>query len=158
MEAMRSRDKYNERVSVALGRSRQAEGLVAFAAIATLVLVATIPLALEARLCAVSWTGGFAWIALGRLRAPRRLEVERSGAVAVDGDAGVLRDGAFVAPWLTIVRWRPTGAWWDRTLVVTPDRLSPEDFRRLRVLLRWWRPPTGDVTGTQSVSALGEDM
>ena len=121
------------------------------ATIATLALVGAIPLALEAQLCAIAWTGGFAWIALGRLRAPRRLEVDASGMVSLDGLAGLLRDGAFVAPWLTIVRWRPHGAWWDRTLLVTPDRLSAEDFRRLRVLLRWWRPPRYPASPTEEM-------
>jgi hypothetical protein len=137
MEAMRSGDKYNERVAVTLARSPLAEGFVAVATMATLVLVAAIPLALEARLCAIAWTGGFAWIALGRLRASRRLEVDAAGEVVVDGVAGRLRDGAFVAPWLAIVRWRPNGARWDHTLLVAPDRLSAEDFRRLRVFVRW---------------------
>lgn len=145
MEAMQSRDKYNERVSVLLGRSLQAEGFVAAAAIGTLALVAAIPLALEAQLCAIAWTGGFAWIALGRLRAPRRLEMDRSGAIAVDGRAGVLRDGSFVAHWLTIIRWRPAGAWWDRTVLVAPDRLSEGDFRRLRVLLKFGDRPLGPL-------------
>jgi hypothetical protein len=35
------------------------------------------------------------------------------------------------------VRWRPAGAWRDRSLLVAPGMLGAEDSRRLRVLLRW---------------------
>ena len=50
---------------------------------------------------------------------------------------GRVQDGSFVAPWLTIVRWRPEGARFDRTFLLVPGMLDPEAFRRLRVLLRW---------------------
>jgi hypothetical protein len=42
-----------------------------------------------------------------------------------------------VAPWLTIVRWRPEGAWFDRTVPLLPGMLDEEMFRRLRVVLRF---------------------
>ena len=57
-----------------------------------------------------------------------------------DGDGrlheGVVRDGSFVSPWLTIVRWRPHGSWRDRTLVILPDMLEAEPFRAFRVQLK----------------------
>ena len=53
------------------------------------------------------------------------------------GRSGVLRAGSFVAPWLTVVRWRPDRAWFDRTFVLLPGMVDGESFRRLRVLLRW---------------------
>jgi len=74
--------------------------------------------------------------------AARRFAVDLSGGVevepAVGGQvAGRLADGSFVAPWLTIVRWRPDGARFDRTILVAPDAVEAGDFRRLRILLRW---------------------
>jgi hypothetical protein len=42
-----------------------------------------------------------------------------------------------VAPWLTIVRWRPDGARRDGTVLLLPDMAEAEALRRLRVLLRW---------------------
>jgi len=137
MEAMRARDKYNERVVVALTRSRLAEGFVAVAALATLALVAAIPLAHAAKLAAVGWIGVHALVALRRLRTRSSVELDSSGAVRIDGREGQLRGGAFVAPWLTVLRWRPEGAWKDRSLLVAPDMLGADEFRRLRVLLRW---------------------
>jgi hypothetical protein len=49
---------------------------------------------------------------------------------------GRLEPGSFVAPWLTLVRWRPAGARFDRTVLVAPAMAQPEAFRRLRVRLR----------------------
>ena len=50
---------------------------------------------------------------------------------------GRLQPGSFVAPWLTVVRWRPVEGWHDRTVLVLPDMLERERFRGLRVALRW---------------------
>ena len=52
---------------------------------------------------------------------------------------GELRDGSFVAPFLTIVRWRPRHARFDRSIVILPDMLERDAFRRLRVALKWSR-------------------
>ncbi len=69
-----------------------------------------------------------------RLRGGRELEVRFAGGRRI---AGSVRDGSFVAPWLTIVLWRPPGAWIDRAVLILPGMVGNEDFRRLRVLLRW---------------------
>ncbi len=37
------------------------------------------------------------------------------------------------------VVWRPDGARWSRTVLIVPDMLPAEDFRRLRVMLRYAR-------------------
>jgi len=133
---MRSSDKYSDGVGIDLRRSRLAEGFVATGAAATLVLAWATPLAVELQVPAILWIGVAALRALHRLRATARVRVERSGEVQVDGIGGELRDGSFVAPWLTVVRWRPRGAWLDRALLIAPDMLDADDFRRLRVLLR----------------------
>ena len=44
---------------------------------------------------------------------------------------------SFVSPVLTILNLAVAGAWLPRSLVVAPDALPPEEFRRLRVWLRW---------------------
>ncbi|HEX3096079.1 MAG TPA: protein YgfX [Usitatibacter sp.] len=74
--------------------------------------------------------------------APRAIAVRVSGEVAVQDCAGEwvrgeLRDGSFVAPWLTIVRWRPEGRRFDRTVLLMRGMAPDDEFRRLRVLLRW---------------------
>ncbi len=142
MEAMRSRDKYSDGVAVTLRRSRMAEGFVATSALATLLLVWATPLALELQLTAIGWVGVFALHALRRLRSVTWLQATRSGEVQVEGIGGELRHGSLVAPWLTVLRWRPQGAWFDQTLLLAPDMLDADGFRRLRILLRFGdRPP-----------------
>ncbi len=65
------------------------------------------------------------------------VEVRVAGSPA---RAGRLVDGSFVAPWLTVVRWRPEGARRVRTLVLLPDMAGEQALRRLRVILRWGGP------------------
>ena len=48
-----------------------------------------------------------------------------------------VRPGSFVAPWLTVVRWRPAGGRLDRTLVLLPDAAGSREMRNIRVILRW---------------------
>ena len=73
-------------------------------------------------------------------RAARHLRID-SGSVEIEDGAGclragTLRPGSFVAPWLTIVRWRPEGARFDRTLPLLPGMAEAQALRRLRVVLR----------------------
>lgn len=53
--------------------------------------------------------------------------------------AGHVRSATFVHPWFTSVVWRPDGAWRSRSVPLLPDMLGSDDFRRLRVLLRYGR-------------------
>ncbi len=53
--------------------------------------------------------------------------------------AGHLRSATYVAATLTTLVWRPDGTWRSRAILVLPDMLPPEDFRRLRILLRYAR-------------------
>lgn len=74
--------------------------------------------------------------------ATRRCVVDLAGHVEWEGSDGSVRHGrlvpgSFVAPWLVVIHWRPAGAWWTRTQLVAPDAVHPDDFRRLRILLRW---------------------
>ena len=150
---MRPRDKYSDGVGVTLRRSWLAEGFVAAGAAATLLLTWATPLAAELQVPAILWIGVAALRAFRRLRAAAWVRVERSGEVQVDGIGGELRDGSFVAPWLTVLRWRPGGAWLDRTLLIAPDMLDAEDFRRLRVLLRLGNEKGPAEAGPDRVSA-----
>jgi toxin CptA len=112
------------------------------AALATLALVFAMPLAaaLQAPLA----------LLVAALAARARVSMRRVRSVRVDGErgmvveewggacySGVVRDGSFVAPWLTLVRWSPHGARFDRTVLILPGMLAPDAYRRLRVLLRW---------------------
>ena len=57
-----------------------------------------------------------------------------------------LLGSSFVAPYLTVLELKPleTTRWWHRlhahSVVILPDAVDSEEFRRLRVLLRWkWK-------------------
>jgi toxin CptA len=122
--------------------SGAARAFLAAAAGTTLALVIFVPFPDEARALAFAWVIALAWHAHGRLGAVSALRLDCDRAIAVR-DAhgrwrvGEIRDGSFVAPWLTIVRWRPHGARFDRTLAILPDMLPGEAMRRIRVILRW---------------------
>ncbi len=69
----------------------------------------------------------------------------RITVTAFDGRsrAGSILDDSFVGAWLTTIVWQPDGVpWWQPApaIVVLPDMLAPEEFRRLRVALRYGRP------------------
>ena len=93
---------------------------------------------------------GWAWVAfrVGALRrgawAVAALTLAHDRMVIVcrgDGTlvAGHVRSATYVGALFTSIVWRPDGAWWSRAVLVLPDMLPPEDFRRLRVLLRYSR-------------------
>jgi hypothetical protein len=83
------------------------------------------------------------------------LELTADGGVAVAGPTGEwmaarLGTAAVPAPWLAIATLRD-GAGRRRPVVVLPDALDREAFRRLRVWLRW--APVPGPTGTDSTHA-----
>lgn len=115
---------------------------------ATLALLVVTPLEAPSRLAAMLAVAALALEGLERVvllrgrRAVRRFRLQRDGGIEVEAPsgarrAGAVRPGSFVAPWLTVVRWRAEGGWRDRTILLLPDMVEAEAFRRLRVLLRW---------------------
>jgi toxin CptA len=75
--------------------------------------------------------------------------------------ACTLLGSSFVAPYLTVLDLNPlkidkTGAsprqlsqyfYFSRSVVILPDGINPEEFRQLRVLLRWkWRNQRGELS------------
>ena len=115
--------------------------LLALAALATVGLVAALPWSAPLRACIALGVAGLALREHRGLLAVRTLRIGGDGRVSVvSGDGrsreGRLEDGSFVAPWLTLVRWRPDRARFDRTVLVAPGMARREAFRRLRVRLR----------------------
>jgi hypothetical protein len=79
------------------------------------------------------------------------LELRQDGSVAVQDQQGRWSEArvlgsSFVSPVLTILNLKVAGARLRRSVVVAPDSLPPDDFRRLRVWLRWRRAPTNAGT------------
>lgn len=48
-----------------------------------------------------------------------------------------LLPSSVVTPWLTVLNLREQGKRWPRALVIVPDRVDADLYRRLRVWLRW---------------------
>jgi hypothetical protein len=137
-------------VSVELGASKIAGVGIGALALATLAVVYALPLAAwqqsAATVAIAGWAlGAFrivalrrgAWAVTGLTLAHDRNVVLRMG----DGRlvAGHVRASTYVGALLTSVAWRADGARWSRAVLVLPDMLPAEDFRRLRVLLRYAR-------------------
>ena len=48
-----------------------------------------------------------------------------------------LLGSSFVAPYLTVLNLKPAEGFFTRSVVILADSIDAEEFRRLRVLLRW---------------------
>lgn len=59
---------------------------------------------------------------------------------------------SYVGPRLTTIVWRPDGARRVKTLVVMADTFAADDFRRLRVALRYGRAAAAEA-GISGVDA-----
>lgn len=49
-------------------------------------------------------------------------------------------DSSFVTPWLTVLHLKPAQRWLPVHVVLLPDMLDADEFRRLRVWLKWAQP------------------
>jgi toxin CptA len=118
--------------------------------LATCLVVSTLPLhpwvAAPSIVAIAAWT--IERICVVALRAgPRAVRsFELRGdltVVVVSGDgtacAGRVHRDSYVGARLTTIVWRPYGRWRLRTIVLLPDMLPADGFRRLRVLLRYGR-------------------
>jgi len=148
MDTAQSGNKYSEaHVALALAPSRPAACAIAGAAAATLALLAFTPGPAGVRILAATWVACAALEAIhsrALLRGPRAVRSLRLAGREIEAEdgngrlrGGELRPGSFVAPWLTVVRWRPRGAWFDRSIALLPGMVDADAFRRLRVILRW---------------------
>jgi len=139
-EAMGTSNYIEPDVAFTLEPSRRLAAFVVLAAAATASLLAAMPLPGGAAGAAAAWCVLASAHALARHAVRRRVHVLGGRSIEVDGVAGEIVAGSFVAPWLTIVRWRPASSRLVRTVVVLPDMLEAASFRALRVVLRWAPP------------------
>jgi len=147
MDAASGSFKYSDAVELHLLPSRIAAIGLFLAGGATLAVLYPLPLSSVwhwTAAAAVVGLTGEALLTVAARRGPRGvswLRLDRWGALTVRCGglvrSGIVQPRCFVAPWLTLVRWRPEGAWFDRTFVVLPDMADADAFRRMRVLLKW---------------------
>lgn len=136
---------------VRLRRSRLLGGMVVAVALIGLLAVSAMPWPLQIRIMLGAVT---ALVAIQVIRAlsPRveALRIDCDGHLTCQaiGESGFvpahLLPGATVHPWLTVLHLAIEDDAW--LLVVAPDSVAPEEFRRLRVWLRW-RAVVSDVSG-----------
>lgn len=138
------------RLHLAPEHSRCLAGASLAGGIATAALMCTLTLPWWVFAAALMWCGvttsAAVYSSLHRLPALLVLGADRR--VAVTGRAGATRDGdvrdaTYVGGWLIALVWRPDGAWWSSACVVLPRVLSAAERRRMRVWLRYGRPPAG---------------
>ena len=128
-------------------RSLRAVALVTAMHGATTMLLVALPLPVSVRIAGaamIALAGALAvWRIAGRC-APASLRVGVDGRIAIarrDGrmEAGEVLADSYVGRRLTTIVWRPDGAHRVRTLLILADTFPEEDFRRLRVVLRYGR-------------------
>jgi hypothetical protein len=137
-------------VHVVLGPSRIVGAGIGLAALGALAIVFLLPADAWQQalgvLVVVTWAAASFWVvALRRSRfsiaelrlAPDLVLVVHRG----DGrlTAGHVRSSTYVGAWVTSIVWRADGAFRSRAILIVPDMLPAEDFRRLRVMLRYAR-------------------
>jgi len=147
MDAASGSFKYSDAVELRLAPSRIAALGLVLAGTGTIAVLLQLPLSPVWYWAAVVGVVGLtaeALLTVAARRGPwgiRGMRLDRWGAITVRAGrafrSGVVQPRCFVAPWLTIVRWRPQGARFDRTFLVLPDMADAEAFRRVRVLLKW---------------------
>jgi toxin CptA len=83
------------------------------------------------------------------------IEVKDQQTAAILGRDHVWRDArilgtSYVTPALTVLNVRVEGERLPRHVVLVPDNIQEQEFRRLRVLLRWRRPAADDTSGVNA--------
>jgi hypothetical protein len=147
-------------VRVTRAPSRFACWLIALLAMVTCAVVGTLPLPplvlSLASAIIVAWAVDRI-VVVGLRQGPRAVRAfELRGDLSLivafaDGAAcaGRVRPASYVGARLSTIVWRPYGRWRSRAILILPDMLAPDDFRRLRVLLRYAR---SDVAHTAPAS------
>jgi hypothetical protein len=144
------------RLRLELRPSRIAGAAIVIGTVATAALMLVLPLDPWWTAATLLAIGGVAARALGSCigrGAPRLLIVSgdrRLAVIARDGRScdGSILDDSYVGASITTIVWRPDPAPWytpARAIVVLRDSLAADDFRRLRVLLRYGQPAVDNV-------------
>ena len=130
-----------ESVTCEIKYSGAAIGALLAAVVGTEALLIAIPLAGGVRAACMAYVFLQAARACDALLATTalRLDLDRRVEIRFRGQwrPGVVRDGSFVLPWLTILRWRPEGGRFDLAVMLVPAMASDESLRKIRVLLRF---------------------
>lgn len=137
-------------VDVVLAPSRIALVAIGAAAAVTVLATLTLPWPAWSTTAAVAailgWTTDCARVVALRRgsRAVQSVQIEAGPRIRVRFGDGTTRAGRIeprtcVTSWITTLVWRPDGARFARSVLILPDMLPAETFRRMRVVLRYGR-------------------
>jgi hypothetical protein len=137
------------RIDVELKPPRMAMTLVALAHAGTAALLLWLPLPTdvgEGGAAIVVLCGCLVLLRRGGRHAAVALRVGLDRRIAVRARDGTVCEGtihpdSYVGARLATIVWRPDGSRWPRTLLVIAGTLDGEEFRRLRVALRYGAEP-----------------
>jgi hypothetical protein len=144
--------KHPQRLRLEPAPSRIAGAAIVVACAATIALIAAMSMPIAATIGCVAAVlsvlvtslrhcSGRGVPALVHVGIDRRIAVtDRTGR----SRAGAILDDSYVGAALTTIVWSADrDRWWRpaRTIFIVPDSLPPDDFRRLRVVLRYGCPP-----------------
>ena len=141
-------------ITIGLHRSRFIGRVLLIATALAVVAVFFTPLDLEFRLALTACIFVAVLVAWYRLSLPMPvIRLEPDGSIRLfsklNGEVGAARllPGVIAHPWLTVFRLRQESG--DTVvLIATVDSMTPQDFRRLRIFLRWrasFKPADEDV-------------
>lgn len=139
------------KLRIAIGPSRLLAAVLGIAHIAALLVTVVIALPtwvkfLIAMVLVTSGTWSILRLALQRgSSAIVELEAGEGGRISCRTRDGRSREGqvltsSFVSPWLTVLNLHLGGTARAKHVLILPDNVEEDAFRRLRVLLRWSRP------------------
>jgi toxin CptA len=136
-------------LSIALHPSRHLAAVLAAAHLAAVAAFATLGLPLWAvtGICAALAVNGWRAARMALLRESESiiaLEARGENGLPYRTRAGVWQESrllptSYVSPWLTVLNLESKGTRRVRHVVILPDAIDGEDFRRLRAWLRWGR-------------------
>jgi hypothetical protein len=132
--------------------SRIAAAVTLAVVVATAALIAWFPVDAWERLLAVTALGIYGLATVRQwarratrhaivgltLGADRRIAIIERGGRRIDGE---VQHDSYVGSALTTIVWRGDGRRRSRAIAILPDMLPAEDFRKLRVLLRFGKVP-----------------
>ncbi len=130
-------------IIIGLHRSRILDGALLAAALLAIGAFWAWPLALTIRLAGMAVIVASCHVAWRQLEPnPGFIKLDRSGRIFAAHQRNsefkvlVTLPGASVHPWLTVIRFQDEFGK-RHTVLATHDTMSPGDFRRLRMFLRW---------------------
>lgn len=136
------------RISIGPSRHLMVLLCLAHAAAAAACLAADAPIGLKIIVVVlIGASGALSLYGPALLRSPTAiiaLEIIEGGALSFqtrngEWHKGTLLASSFVAPYLTVLNVKSPGKALTRHIVIMADSIASDEFRRLRVLLRWRR-------------------